>query len=114
MSLENSLTGLKLLGPCQGLGPVESYCDDVNILTADDDDFAKINTEITNFERVSGAILSRKKKSKVMGFGTWRLRKDWPLQWLACETNIKVFGIYIADNYGEIMKINWNYRLQKF
>ena len=112
--LEHGLTGLQLRRPWPCMGPLDSYCDDLNIMTNNLHDFAIVDTEVKNFELLSGAILSRSFKSKVIGFGAWSQKEDWPLNWLSCVKNLKVFGIYISDNFNEIMKLNWDHRLQKF
>ena len=36
-----------------------------------------MRAEITKFEQYSGAILSRDKKSKVVGFGGWAKKESW-------------------------------------
>ena len=41
-------------------------------------DFLIVDEAIRKFEDISGAILSREKKSKVIGFGTWKNKTDWP------------------------------------
>ena len=63
---------------------------------------------------VSGAILSRNKKCKVIGFGNWASKEDWPLDWVKPVISEKIFGIFICDSYNEILELNWNYRLKKF
>ena len=113
VALERCLSGLQLRGPSLEFSAVEAYCDDVNILTDRDEDFPKIDLEIKKFEKVSGAILSRSKKSKVMGFGKWNKRENWPLSWLSCERSIKVFGIFLSNSYFETLNTNWNYRFEK-
>ena len=50
----------------------EDYCDDVNFVGERITDLIVIDEVFTNFEDVSGAILSRSQKSKVMGLGPWR------------------------------------------
>ena len=60
--------GLKMAGIPQS---IEAYCDDVNVLTDKLSDFVVVDLVVRRFEAVSGAILSRAKKSKVIGFGTW-------------------------------------------
>ena len=47
----------------------EDYCDDVNFLGEKISDLIIINEVFSNFEKVSGAILSRSEKSKIMGLG---------------------------------------------
>ena len=66
--LERVLMGLKMAGIPQS---IEAYCDDVNVLTDKLSDFVVVDLVVRRFEAVSGAILSRAKKSKVIGFGTW-------------------------------------------
>ena len=42
----------------------KAYCDDVQTLSEDVDDFVKFDEVMQKFESMSGAILSRNKKSK--------------------------------------------------
>ena len=60
-------------------------------------DFQKVDIAVQRFEAVSGAILSRAKKSKVIGFGSWNAKTDWPLNCLKTVKEIKVFGIFVVD-----------------
>ena len=48
---------------------VEAHCDDLNTITEDDSDLIIIDESVRKFERVSGAILSRNLKCKIIGFG---------------------------------------------
>ena len=66
------------------------------------------------FEVVSAAILSRDNKCKVIGFGRWSNKTDWPLPWLKPVKSLKIFGIFLADSYTEMQKLNWEYRFKKF
>ena len=52
-ALERSLVGLRVAGIQQTL---EAYCDDINLLTNDLEDFAKMEALVTKFEQYSGAI----------------------------------------------------------
>ena len=54
----------------------EDYCDDLNFLSEHESDLLVIENTFTRFETVSGALLSRTWKSKVMGLGPWRNRVD--------------------------------------
>ena len=58
---------------------VEGYCDDLNIITENEKDFKIIDEGVQKFEKVSGVILSRNHKCKVIGFGKWKDRRAWPL-----------------------------------
>ena len=109
--LERVLVGVQIAAVRQTL---EAYCDDLNIITNNEADFVKIDETIVKFEKMSGALLSRDKKCKVIGFGNWRDREVWPLKWLRTENEIKIFGIFISDSYREIIKKNWDFRFSKF
>ena len=108
-SLEKKLSGIQFNDPFPTKEVTEAYCDDINIITNDLNDFSKIEVEVREFERLSGAILSRSQKSMVMGIGRWKNREEWPIPWLLSVKSLKVFGIFIAETYNEIMKLNWEY-----
>ena len=59
------------------------------------------------FENLSGAILSRSWKSKVMGLGAWKDRSDWPLQWLQTKSELKIFGFQITATYKNTLERSW-------
>ena len=54
----------------------------MNILTDQLSDFDVVDLAVRKFEAVSGAILSRDKKCKVIAFGSWRNREEWPIHYL--------------------------------
>ena len=110
-ALERSLVGLRLSFVRQTL---EAYCDDINLLTDDLGDFVKMSEEVSKFESYSGAILSRDKKSKVVGFGKWAGRENWPVAWLKPVKSIKIFGVFVCDSYSELLTLNWDFRFKKF
>ena len=105
------MTGLKVAGIGRSL---EAYCDDINVITDHLGDFDVVANVIEKFEKVSGAILSRNKKCKVIGFGNWADKEYWPLEWVKPAKSEKIFGIFICDSYNEILELNWNYRFRKF
>ena len=109
--LEKKMVGLKVANIEQKL---EAYCDDINLMTDNLEDFDVVSGVVKKFEVVSGAILSRNKKCKVIGFGGWVDRQDWPLAWIKPVKSEKIFGIYICDSYEEILEVNWEYRYKKF
>ena len=88
--------------------------DDCNVITDDLTDLVKVDTTINEFESMSGAILSRSKKCKVFGFGSWRGKTDWPLTYIQTVQEIKIFGVFINDSYRSLLKRNWDFRFQKF
>ena len=110
-ALEKRITGLKLTGIGKSL---EAYCDDINVLSDNLADFDIVDKVIGKFEKVSGAILSRNKKCKVIGFGNWVSKEDWPLDWVKPVKSEKIFGIFISDSFNEILDLNLDYRFKKF
>ena len=118
VALEERLAGLPMPHAVQDQSNdkevLEGYCDDLNILTNDLEDFEKLAAIITSFEGYSGAILSRNYKCKVIGFGKWVNKDNWPIPWLRTVRSVKIFGIFISDSYSEIINDNWNFRFEKF
>ena len=109
--LEKVLVGIRVSGVPQC---IEAYCDDVNVLTNNLTDFLTLDIAVRKFEAVSGAILSREKKCKVMGFGAWKDVIDWPLGYIKTVKEIKIFGIFVLDSYRGMIKRNWEFRFEKF
>ena len=129
--LERNLEGIKigrpaltfqLISPVQGQASVgssltqksKSYCDDVNILTEHLPDLVKVDQAVQEFEAFSGAILSRRKKCKIIGFDQWKSRNEWPIHYVQTVKEVKVFGVFVMGFYRSLLKRNWDYRLSKF
>ena len=111
LHLGRTLTGVLVSGVPQ---VVEAFCDDVNVTTEDLDDLGRVECAVQKFECMSGAILSRNYKCKIMGFGSWRGKRDWPLDFVRTEDEIKLFGIFFQSSYRSMIKRNWDYRFSKF
>ena len=79
----------------------------MNYLREKLEDLVVIENIFREFEDFSGAILSRSKKSKVMGLGIWKDKQVWPLQWLQVVPSIKIFGFQITPNYKQTLKLCW-------
>ena len=84
----------------------ESFVDDVELLCTSNQDFIVIDECVARFEKLSGALLNRSSKSKVLGLGAWRERDSWPLTWLKSVNDLKVFGIILTNNYDQIIDKN--------
>ena len=106
------VSGLQVLHPLQG--GTEAYCDDINVITASDDDLIIVGEGVQKFEAVSGAILSRNQKCKILGIGKWSKRDVWPLNFVKTVQEVKVFGVFMLNSYAAILKRNWDYRYRKF
>ena len=109
--LERNLLGISISGINQKL---EAFCDDVNVMTEHLDDIVKVDKIVEEFESFSGAILSRTKKCKIIGFGLWKDKNTWPLDYIKTEEEVKVFGIFIRNSYTSMLKRNWEFRYAKF
>ena len=51
---------------------------------------------------------------RYLGFGLWKNRVDWPLNYLKTVKEVKVFGIFILDSYRSLVKRNLEFRYEKF
>ena len=111
-ALERKMSNLKIANIIEQ--KLEAYCDDINITTDNLGHFELFESLVQKLEKVSGAILSRDKKCKVIGLGNWASKEDWPLSWLKTVKYEKVFGIFVCDSYNEMLKLNWYYRYKKF
>ena len=84
------------------------------MLTENEADLHVVDDAVHKFEMISGAILSRRYKCKILGLGVWKHKLNWPLDYVRVEKELKVFGILISDSYRSILKSNWDYRFAKF
>ena len=92
----------------------EAYCDDLNFLSDSENDLIIIEDVFVKFENISGAILSRSEKSKVMGLGPWKGRAQWPLPWLQPKSELKVFGFQLTPIYKITLERCWSECFIKF
>ena len=94
----------------------KSYCDDIQTLSDDIRDLIKFDEVMQKFESTSGAILSRNKKSKVMGIGQWKGKQDWPdqVKWMKVVTEMKILGFTICPTYQQTLKLTWERVLRGF
>ena len=67
--IEERVSGLPMLSFSQS---TEAFCDDLNVMTNKLDDLEIVDEAVRKFEKVSGAILSRNRKCKIIGFGAWK------------------------------------------
>ena len=93
-----------------------TYLDDTAIVSEELEDLVKYDKIMKEYEKQSGAMLSRDKKSKVMGLGQWQGKLDWPLEvpWLRPVKEIKVLGIVLCPQYSETLKRTWDRVLRGF
>ena len=86
-----------------------SYLDDIEILSEDEQDLVRFNRIMQRFESQSGAMLSRSKKSRVMGLGLWQERTVWPEEvwWLQSVKEMRVLGITLCSQYINTLQHTW-------
>ena len=65
--------------------------DDSECVLIHDEEFKLVDEAVQRFEQLSGAILNRSSKSKVLGLGSWKTRNVWPLSWLKTVDSLKIF-----------------------
>ena len=86
-----------------------SYLDDIQILSGDERDLVTFDIVMKRFELQSGAMLSRDKKSRVMGLGGWQDREIWPqkVSWLKTVDKMKVLGFIVCPKYSDTLACTW-------
>ena len=85
------------------------YMDDTQIMSSDPQDLVVFNQVMVKFEAQSGAILSRDKKTKILGLGSWQGRTEWPAEvsWIKSVSQLKVLGFVFCPKYSETLKCSW-------
>ena len=90
------------------------YVDDVNICIQNEEDLIKVDEIFLKFEEMSGAILNRDSKTKIMGIGDWKGADRWVLPWIKTVPSLKIFGIIFHPTYQEILEDNWGKTMLEF
>ena len=96
---EGKLKGFKL-GTCKA--NVMAFVDDLTFFISDETDFVELDVVLKHFSNFSGAVVN-KKKTKVMGIGTWNDRKVWPIECITVVEEINILGIPFSktiNDYG--------------
>ena len=124
LALAKSVSGFSLEAPLR-VGPknidfegarevLESFVDDIELVLTNDVEFTVVDNILSEFEVISGAIVNRSMKTKVMGLGGWSGRKTWPLKWLKSVDELEIFGIRMSPSFHTILDLNWEHQLGKF
>ena len=85
----------------------EDYMDDIQFLSSNEQDLVTFDMVVQQFGRMSGFLLSRDHKSKVMGLGQWQDKNDWPLTWLKSVSELKVLGFIICPRFTDTLQRSW-------
>ena len=92
----------------------EGYVDDISGLSTDTNDLITLDKLFTKFESLSGTVLNRSNKCKIMGLGEWKGRKVWPLPFLQPVDSIKIYGIHFSYDITQTTKLSWEECKKKF
>ena len=92
----------------------EDYVDDIEIVLENEEDMVIVDILMGMFEDMSGAVLNRSTKSKIMGIGGWEGRTRWPLPWLKSENKLEIFGVTMCPTYDGILQENWSKLNRKY
>jgi exonuclease III len=103
--LSRVLHGLRV-GPV--LETALGYVDDVATLGDKDQDLVVLDEVMAAFERASGAILNRNRKSVIVGLGTWETREDWPIPWLQVAQEVKLYGVTVTAAHKKTVDKTWD------
>ena len=60
---------------------------------------------VESFEDCTNALINRQ-KTRLLGLGIWKERKQWPFEWLTSSPNIKVLGIVFCPTVKETIAMN--------
>ena len=86
---------------------IQGFADDSTVFVSTDKSIIELQTEITSFEKVTGAKLN-KSKTNIMGLGIWRQRRNWPLEWLETVECTKILGVYHCQSCKDTLRKNWD------
>ena len=81
--------------------------DVIQFLSGNLQDLVTFNNIFLKFELQSGNMLSRDRKSKVMGLGQCRGSQDWPLPWLQSVEEMKMLGFRVCPEYSDTLSNTW-------
>ena len=103
--IKRKLRGIRI-GPASILH--HPYVDDESIWITRERDLVAIDEMVVKFKSASRAILSRSEKCKIIGFGKWRKKTDWPLNWIETVKETNIFGLMICQNYKKTSTKSWD------
>jgi len=93
------------VGPvCQ---KVEGFMDDVNIFSTRRSDLQRIDEIFHRYERLSCTLLSRSRKTKIMGLGDWKDEDRWELPWVESVRDMRVLGLQLATSMRQTCHLTW-------
>ena len=108
--IKRSLRGIRM-GPARIVhNPYVNY---ENVWIMKERDIIKGNKIMKKFEGASGAILLRSEKCKLIGFGLWKNKMAWPLEWIQTVKETKIFGLMVCQSLQKTAKKTWDKAVSK-
>ena len=84
------------------------FMDDISVASTDVKDVTVVNDTFQEFEQLSGTMLSRSKKTKIMGFGGWQGRTEWPVPWIQTQDCLRILGIVFSPDLTTTIRNTWS------
>ena len=98
--------------PCRPI-KILGFADDTTLFVNSDLSLTSIFDILVDFGMASGINVNTK-KTKIMGFGDWENRKDWPIPDLKIEkTEIKILGMIFCRDINLAIDLTWSEILSK-
>ena len=98
-------SGVQIGRVCQ---TVEGFMDDVNIFSTKRRDLLRIDETFQQYEMLSSTLLSRSKKTKILGLGGWKEEEEWELPWLKPVKQMRILGIQVSSDIDATYQMSWN------
>lgn len=89
----------------------EPYADDISGLFKAGD-LERLEAVMTQYERVSGALVNRT-KCKALGLGGWAGRMDFGVRLFEGKEEVKVLGVRFVPDMERLVRINWEGVVEK-
>ena len=90
-----------------------AFMDDVHAISSNVDDLLLIDQTFRRYEDLNGTLLSRTRKTRIMGIGRWENRADWPIRWLQTTSHLKILGITYSARTTTTISGTWGAILGK-
>ena len=81
--------------------------DDVNLFRRKLEDLLTVDQTFLKYEDLSGTLLSRSKKTKVMGVCQYKEIENWPLHWLQKVDTLRLLGVHFSQDIDTTIHHTW-------
>lgn len=108
--LNERITGIQIGNTRKKSG---AFMDDIHAISSNLGDLPRIDETFRQYEDLNGTLLSRTRKTRVMGIGRWQNRTDWPIPWLQTTDRMKILGVTFSADTSVTIMTTWNEILNK-